>query len=440
MSIPHQLSTWPLNAADRFLLAIDRTIRRLRGPGFETQTFVSLAGRIEPARLRAALAALTQRYPAVAARLVEAGGPVWRLRPSGTCELQETNLARPGMQAVLDHAAGLMSAPTDPARVDPIRVHLLHRPDGQDALILQYNHTLVDHSDAILLLRQLQRFGGASGTDSGDAGSHGDAIWTYLKRFPRERRRAAAKAVEHWSRSLRGGALQVGREAPGSGAVSFRLAARRLEPAATSALAAHTVRTCGVPSLSMAVLASAFRAVAQLAGPAAKGGYVNAGIGMDLGLSRGDGPALHNLATLVPLRADRADLADRDALMQMLSRQLRSHLAADIDLGILEHSAVFGRRQRQARWLIELMLRYCLSLWYGSFGTLRGLGTELYGVPIDAVFCAGPAWAPVGLTLLVNQFQGRLFLQATYVADCVPEPLANAFLDAVIADLPTGTQ
>src|SRR5262249_51449819 len=162
----------------------------------------------------------------------------------------------------------------------------------------------------------------------------------------------------------------------------------------------------GVPSLSMAVLASAFRAVARLAGPAAKGGYVNAGIGMDLGIPRVNGPALHNLATLVPLRAERADLAERHALVDLLTQQLRSHLADRIDLGILEHAAVFGRRQRQGRWLIELMLRYCLSLWYGAFSPPRGLGRELFGVPIETVFSAGPAWAPVGLTLLVNQFQG----------------------------------
>jgi hypothetical protein len=258
-----------------------------------------------------------------------------------------------------------------------------------------------------------------------------------LKRFPRERRRAAANAVEHWGRRLRGGAVQLGRDIPGSGAISFRIATRRLEAAPMQALQARIAQICGVPSLSMAVLACAFRAVARLAGPSAAGGYFNAGIGMDLGLSRADGPTLHNLATLVPLRAEHADLAERDTLMLMLSRQLRAHLAAGIDLGILEHAAVFGRRQRQARWLIELMLRHCLSLWYGSFGPSRGLSPEFYGVPIDAMFSAGPTWAPVGLTLLVNQFQGRLFLQATYVPECVPEPLANAFLDAVLADLPT---
>jgi hypothetical protein len=199
------------------------------------------------------------------------------------------------------------------------------------------------------------------------------------------------------------------------------------------------VRTCGVPALSMAVLAAAFRAVGRLAGPSARGRYFNAGIGVDLGLSRAGGPALQNLTTLVPLWAGLEEIGDRDSLVRLLHRQFRDRLAGDIDLGLLEAAAFFGRRQPHARWLIDLMLRYCLSLWYASFGDLRGLGPEFCGAAVEEVYSAGPAWPPIGLTLLVNQFRGRLHFQVTYVPECVPEPLAEAFLDELLADLPAGT-
>jgi hypothetical protein len=41
------------------------------------------------------------------------------------------------------------------------------------------------------------------------------------------------------------------------------------------------------------------------------------------------------------------------------------------------------------------------------------------------------------VTLVGNQFQGRLHLQATYVPACVPEETAEAFMDAIVADLRT---
>ena len=47
-----------LNVSDRMLLSVDRAMRRLGGPGFETQTLVHLAGRVDRDRLRTALACL----------------------------------------------------------------------------------------------------------------------------------------------------------------------------------------------------------------------------------------------------------------------------------------------------------------------------------------------------------------------------------------------
>jgi hypothetical protein len=41
----------------------------------------------------------------------------------------------------------------------------------------------------------------------------------------------------------------------------------------------------------------------------------------------------------------------------------------------------------------------------------------------------------VGLTLLVNQYGGRLLVQATYIPDVGPEPLVNTFRDHLVDDL-----
>jgi hypothetical protein len=426
----------PLNGVDRFLMAVDRTIRKLGGPGFETQTFVWLDGRIDARRLSADVALLSQCYPVLTARLVERGGPYWRLWPGSAAMLHERLLQSDDEQAVLDEAANLLSTPTDPAENDPVRFHLLHRPNGCDVLLIQYNHALLDHNDAILLLRQLDDTASSANrlTSPLQTPWH-DPTWEYLRRTPRSRRRAAALAAERWRHSLRGLAVRLPEQDSYLGPLSYRLVTRRLEQTEAAALRAQMVRCCGVPGLSMGVLACAFRAVDRLAG-GRPGRFLNAGIGVDLGLSRSGMPAMQNLTTLVPLRVDREDLEDRNALIRILNKQLREHLTNDMDLGVLELATIFGRRQHQARWAIELLLRYSLSLWYGSFGVIRGLRDSFCDVPLKQVFSAGPVWPPMGLTLLVNEFAGRLHLQTTYMPEVVPESLANRFIDHVIEDLP----
>jgi hypothetical protein len=121
-----------LNAADRAMLTVDRVLRGMRGCGFETQALVWLAARPDAAALQAAVARLSVRYPVIAARVVEDGGsgPCWRFRPGAVCPLREAVLPSDEPAAVLEHAGSLLAAPSDPADVDPLRFHLLHRPNG----------------------------------------------------------------------------------------------------------------------------------------------------------------------------------------------------------------------------------------------------------------------------------------------------------------------
>src|SRR5262249_58937456 len=127
---------------------VDRILRGMGCSGFETQTLVWLSGRCDVAVLRTAVARLNARHPVTAARLVEGVGekPHWRFRPGAECLLRETDLPSAEPAAVLDHAGHLLSEPANPAEADPIRFHLLHRPNGEDVVLVQYNHSLMDNT------------------------------------------------------------------------------------------------------------------------------------------------------------------------------------------------------------------------------------------------------------------------------------------------------
>jgi hypothetical protein len=446
-----------LSATDRTMLAVDRILYRTGGPGFATQMFVALSGPADPKRLQSALIRLDQCQPVVTARLADGGGqgePYWRFRPDAIPPLRETTIESSEPECLLAHAARLLSEPTDLTVDDPIRFHLLHRPDGRDVFLLQYNHALMDNNAAVPLLREIDRLATdvdckvtencrSKSATCNDAAlpRDRDLAWDFLRRFPRDlRRRAVQTTGRQWGRAWQGRITSLGRgrsAAPGTARV--RIVSRHVGAADVAALRGRTQANLGLPSLSMALAAGAFRAIGRLAPHHGRvGRNLIAGIGVDLGLRGRDGPLFQNLVSLVPLHATMEDLDDRDRLVRLLGRQLRDQLAAGADLGVLQQAALMGRQPwHESHWLVEMVLRHGFSLWYGYFGALDAVGDCFCGTPIEDVFFAGPCWPPLGMTLVVNQFRGRLMFQATYVPAEVPDAVAGEFLDRVIGDVTT---
>jgi hypothetical protein len=437
----------PLNPNDRALFCVDRALRGMGYPGFETQMLVSLSGRVDAARLEGAIQRLSQRHPTVTARLANPGrsGPAstdWHLRPGARCTLQQTELPSSDDAAVLDRAGQLLSTTSDPAESDPIRFHLLRRPDGRDVFLAQYNHVLMDNNATGRLVREIDTLAQVPeryAIEETLAEPH-RVLERYLRRFPRSRRRAALqRAIDLQGRALRGRAVIIGTGAERAlGPPKLRIATRSLSSEQTRAFQDQVLHICGFPGVSMAILGCVFRAIEHLASAdrkAASRNYV-VGIGLDLNLRRRNGPFFQNLLSLVPIHAPAESLGDRDALIRSLNRQFRKDLELDIDLGVLQLTTLFSRRSRYIEWVVEHLVRYGYSLWYAYFGSLDAMGREFCGVEIERVVYTGPTWSPMGITLLANQFAGRMHFQATYDPDLVSDSLANEFIDTILADLP----
>jgi len=116
------------------------------------------------------------------------GWPYWRFRPGAECPLREIQLESPARIAVLDQAARLLSTPFDPAEFDPVRFYLLHRPDGRDVFLLQYNHTLIGRQRHVPLILAIDRLcrGETSLLSSPPASLHGqhDALRAQPEALP----------------------------------------------------------------------------------------------------------------------------------------------------------------------------------------------------------------------------------------------------------------
>jgi hypothetical protein len=187
----------------------------------------------------------------------------------------------------------------------------------------------------------------------------------------------------------------------------------------------------------MAVLGSVFRAMAPIASEHWAGGKnFMVGIGVDLGLRGKHGPIFRNLMSIVPMHVRLEDVEYRDEAVRLLSRELRDRLQLGADLGMLQWVTLMSRRrQPDTLWALEHGLRRGFSLWYAHFGSQDAIGREFCGAAIDDVNYVGPAWPGPGITLLINQFRGRLLFQATYLPDTISDSLASTFLDRLISDL-----
>ncbi|HYV36983.1 MAG TPA: hypothetical protein VE988_14850 [Gemmataceae bacterium] len=428
----------PLNVDDCMLLSVDRALRRLGFPGFETQTLIWLARRVSVPDLRKALASLVQEFPTMTSRLLEppqAARPCWRLRPGRDCTFTQTELISSNTECVLSHASRLLSTLCDPTENDPIRFHLLSRPNGKDVFVVHFNHALMDHNQVLGVLRSIDRYFGTDTAPPPPATST-DLVRGYLRRFSRQRKRAAIRVANQWRRLLRGGSVTLGKElGQNSGEKVLALAVRQLNAEQTAALEKSLHRIGGMPSLSMAMLGSAFRVIQRLVGNSANGKHFCTGIGVELGVNRAKGVGLQNLTSMVPVKISPEYLADPDEVTRILAGEIRNRLATEMDLGIVAGSALLNRWPWQANWFVEILLRYAVSLWYGYFGSMDSVGERFCGAAVEQIFSVGPAWAPAGLTLLVNKFHGCLHFQATYLPASVPEPLLQQFLDGLLDEL-----
>src|SRR5262245_47403518 len=147
---PRSAGRQDLNPVDRVMWCVDRAIRGMGYPGFKTQMLVWLSGRVDAASLGRAIAQLSRRHPVIASRLTESDDDddaevYWSFRPGSVCPLREATLESADREAVLDHAAKLLSAIDDPSQADPMAFHLLHRGNGRDVFLIQYNHMLTDN-------------------------------------------------------------------------------------------------------------------------------------------------------------------------------------------------------------------------------------------------------------------------------------------------------
>jgi hypothetical protein len=424
-----------LNSIDQFMARLHQSIRQRGGPGLSVQSHVLLAGRMDESVLRGALERLSHCYPMVTARQVPDGGRGWHWEPGTAkgCPLTVANLDTDDPAARWQYAERVMNTPMDGPDGSPVCFHLLRAPGGRDAVLLQWDHRLMDGMAGQLLLREVNRLC-REPECAGGAEPSGDEVRQYVGRHGwRERLRAVLGMGRNLLLLRR--PVRLSRECAAPPPVStVRMVVRCLDEAQTTACLGRVKRLCGFVSPTPALLASAFRAVQRVA-PGAGGWWrrVSTQAPINLRPPGAELPIFSNLQTYVDLNLPYGALGGRDELVRLLHRMVREQLRRAADLGFLTIAERLTRRPRRARLAVRGLSR-ALTFVYGYHGAVS-LDT-LCGIPVEHVYSGlVTTWVPPGLSFAVNQYRGRLNLMVSYVAEVIPEVLAEAFLDALVEDL-----
>jgi hypothetical protein len=113
---------------------------------------------------------------------------------------------------------------------------------------------------------------------------------------------------------------------------------------------------------------------------------------------------------------------------------MRDGVKHGYDLGELQIVSWVSRFKRVMRRQLRRQFFRRYSLFYGYFRS-SGAPDPFCGTAVEQLFLAAGAWSPPGVTLLVNEGNGRLTLAATYCPDTVSEQRISGFLDALVSDL-----
>ncbi|MFF9066638.1 amino acid adenylation domain-containing protein [Streptomyces sp. NPDC014891] len=192
--------------------------------------------RVDAPALCRAVAAVTERHPALAARLVERDGRIWQEPAARPPEL--TLLDAPADEAALERLLDADAARPFALETGPLsRFSLYRRPDGSSELLVTAHHSVFDGNSKDVLVRDLAAAYGATPLPPSPGAPAGSAA------DPDAVRRAAAFYGPRWAAATEPvlpGALRAPTSAGPGEAVAWRLDSVEAKELTTAAATAGT--------------------------------------------------------------------------------------------------------------------------------------------------------------------------------------------------------
>lgn len=414
----------------------------------ELHCVLTLAGRVDESRLRAAMRRSLDAEPVLGCRLVDHWRrPYWQRREDLDSRLPCTLVETAQTSA---EVARFVAARVDPCR-DPLAQVRIVR-DTHDTLCIKIAHEAADAPSARdycrLLLATYQRLGGEP--DYRPPVNLGQRSMDGIS----ERFTLRQKAGHLWNlvrqrRALLGGGSWLRPEPAGSGTEQGHLLMRIDAPRVDSLR--QLGRECGA-TITSVVLAAFARALHAVLTPAGAGA---ACIGTTVDLRRflpheRLPTAVSNIASPMGLWLDARSTPDFGALVRLVAGKLEVLADPSTAPGVLPlvllypvANALFATipfALQRRRFFRRAAPRIVGSPTFDAFlynsGRLDAIADELGGLPVEDLYTCGPLGVGSAMFLEFNGFRGRLTIALRYSGRLVGQAPARRLLEELDRALP----
>ena len=440
----------PLGPADRFLLLVDRDLRRRGFTGFQAALAVELDGAFDDAmrnRLAAALAGIAADEPRARARLGRRAGigPLRLLAPKRAIEssappLIDLDPSRADGSAIETVALERMALPLDPSR-EPLFDLALARGRDVTRLVLRWWHPAFDERGAELLIRALSR------RFAGEPPAAPSALPSPTAGLPfRARHVASRRAIARLNRLTQAAPFELpaASSADAASTRGWQLDVERLDETTTRQFLAASDAHFGLRGEGLAQIAALFHALAEEA-EHSSGGLVAATADKELSLPitvqlrppRASGPLFANALLFLADAAKVGAARDRAGLAAALRSAAKRRIAdgEEVDAAALLEFGRFLPLGRYQRELFRSDGSPRFSAHPSTLGEMFAGARELFGRPLlDALaFTAFPARP--GLGVVFSRAAGRLRVATIHARGIVDSAAARRLHDRVVAEL-----
>ena len=319
-----------------------------------------------------------------------------------------------------------------------ISFYLIDIAGQRDVFVTRVNHTLVDHLSSQLVFRELKQI------LDGDADSAVKPVTNLAEKYRKSfslvqrvmsflPRLPATLFPGSTADSVAPGTLRCDRQSKASPPQS--VVVRQLTAEETTAALVRARKLSRMPSTSMAVLTSAIRVFSRFAKRKTSNDVFRVGLGSEAIQQSLDEFHPQNLSTVIRLSLKENELENPAHCVKRLNNQLRTSLKTRSELAFLELISEYRWCYPLVRLIAGRIALHTFSFFYAFFRVTEKDYEEFAGLPVKHLSFFGPAWHPLGMTLLVTHFRDHIELTLTYLPDHLSAQDAERYCDEVIREL-----